>query len=156
MGEDHILCNKCKVGFSLERGEAFWVGSFIKEHWHSQKKKLPSESSWFPANHKEFPRHLEIRHRIPDGYLSVCSPVFAMADEENSRQTFNYDDIIYHIKTWTKYWTWWKRFSYYLSSVWGAIKGEYYEYLLDDEPFIVDKDKHHSMVAFEDMYEVKK
>jgi len=156
MGCDHLLCERCKIGFDLEGGDAGWVAKFITTHWHS-KKKIPSNSSWFPANHNEFPYHLIVKHRVPHGYISVREPVLSHKDENNTRLTFEREEVEKHIKAWNTYWTWWRKFLYYFESLWSAINGEYFEYLFEDEPYIVDKDnkKHISIVAFEDMWDKK-
>lgn len=157
MGCDHLLCMKCRIGYDLEGGDVFWIGKFIQEHWHS-KKKIPSQSAWFPANHSEFPYHLIVRHRVPHGFVSVKEPVHSSKDEDNSRFTFDREEVEIHIKQWKGYWTWWRKVLYYLESLWSAIKGEYYTTLFDNEPFIVDKNnKDHSwMVAFNDLWEKDK
>lgn len=151
MGCLHILCRKCKVGFDLENGMASMTSLFIRQHWHS-KKKIPFGEGSLPLNLRNLPYYMELRKRIPDGYISVRVPVFS--ETEDYSLSFKREDLEEHIRLGNEFWTLWKKAKYYLGSIFGAIKGEYYKLLLSDEPFVVDKDneEHNWIISFRDLH----
>jgi len=144
MGIDHLVCEKCKVGFNLESGHVFWVGHFIHDHWHS-KKNVPNDS-YFAVKFWEFPKHLQIHHNVAVGTLSVTEATTWCEELTDAGRCVGVSGMCFHKKHFIRemearkrYWTSWERFKFYLGTVWSALKGGWVREIEEDDPHFVEE-----------------
>jgi len=140
------VCEKCKVAYDLKKGAVFWIGEFIRCHWH-MKDRRPSGGLYFQKSFKEFPKHLKVRNRIPPGYILARQPAYGC----KGGQSFKRKDLLFEVRLSEAYWVWWRKLSQYLRSLWWAVKGEHYKSFFEEDPFVVDKDnpEHDGMRSFD-------
>lgn len=135
MGRNHLVCEKCKVAYDLKKGSVFWIGEFIRCHWHI-KGRRPTRGCYFQKSSRDLPKHLIVRNRIPHGYISTSRPAYGCKDGPS----FENKDLLFEIRLNEAYWTWWRKLSLFLKSLWWAATGDHYKSLFEKGPFIVDKD----------------
>ena len=107
------MCEKCKVAYDLKKGAVFWIGEFIRCHWH-MKDRRPSGGLYFQKSFKEFPKHLKVRNRIPPGYILARQPAYGC----KGGQSFKRKDLLFEVRLSEAYWVWWRKLSQYLRSLW--------------------------------------
>ena len=146
MGCDHLVCKRCQIGYNLERGSAFFVRNFIRDHWHA-RKGVPSSGTYFPISHKELPTHLVVRHRMMEGFISIREPVCCHYKIYNGDTCMHSLCIEREIQNRGKWYTRFVKVKWYLSTILAALKGETLQEWEEQHPYRLSRKKHDWMVT---------
>lgn len=145
MGCDQLLCSKCGVSYSLEGGDVFWLWDFISEHWHIKSRAAPHKGMYLTVRYDELPKHLHIKHRVPEGTIWVAeAPIHVIGE----RQRFSLGALKSSIRNIKRYNTRWTRFKDYLGTIWYAIRGHALEDLDEKQPRVLKKEKDDWMIEW--------